>query len=270
MTPLFLQTMAFGLLAASANVLGGLILFPSKLHAEYRRLLRYVLALGAGFMLAVTLIEVFPHAIELWQKGNESGDSLYIPMLLFLGGYLLTQFLEHTIAPHFHLGEEMHCDDEEHGHELISSRSAYTAITGLLAHTFFDGVTIAAASQVDLRVGLLVFIAVFLHKLPEGFTAGSMVLAAGKERRQVLLASALLGGATLAGVLVFYFVGTQLGGTLAWALPVAGGVTLYVAASDLIPEVNHHGGTSPWVSLSVFAGVALFFAVHQILHIAME
>ena len=186
-----------------------------------------------------------------------------------LGGYLLTQFVEHTIAPHFHLGEEMHCDDDEHGHELISPRSAYTAVGGLLIHTFFDGVTIAAASQIDARVGFLVFIAVFLHKFPEGFTVGSMVLAAGLGRRQVMIATSLIGFTTLMGVIVFYFIGTNLGFTVAYALPIAGGVTLYVAASDLIPEVNHHGGNSPWVSLSVFAGVALFFLTHLLLHSAV-
>jgi len=65
---------------------------------------------------------------------------------------------------------------------------------------------------------------------------------------------------------VFYFIGSNLGFTVAYALPLASGVTLYVAASDLIPEVNHHGGKRPLVSLSVFAGVAFFFAVHFAVH----
>jgi zinc transporter ZupT len=81
----------------------------------------------------------------------------------------------------------------------------------------------------------------------------------------VLLATSLVGLTTLLGVFVFYLVG-DLGFTLAYALPVASGVTLYVAASDLIPEVNHHGGKRPLVSLSVFAGVALFFLIHYALH----
>lgn len=267
---LFLQILIFGLLAASANVLGGLVLFPSHLQDRFRHLLRYLLAVGAGFMLAVTVLEILPNTITLWQRTTRSEDGLYAPMLLLLAGYLLTQFLEHTIAPHFHLGEEMHCDDQEHGHELISTPSAYTAVAGLLIHTFFDGVTIAAASQIDLRVGVLVFLAVFLHKFPEGFTVGSMVLAAGKGRRQVMTAASMLGLATLAGVVVFYFIGTNLGNSIKYALPLAGGVTLYVAASDLIPEVNHHGGRGPRVSLSVFAGVALFFLTHELLHAVMN
>lgn len=269
MDGLLFQILAFGLIAGVANLLGGLVLFPSGLHGSYRKILRYLLALGAGFMLAVTLFEILPKSITLWQKiapdteGN--GENLALPMALLLGGYLLTQFVEHTIAPHFHLGEEMHCDDD-HSHELISPTSAYTAVGGLLVHTFFDGVSIAAAATIDAKVGLLVFIAVLLHKFPEGFTIGSMVLAAGKGRSQVMFATTMMGVTTFLGVLVFYVIGTNFSSVTAYALPVAGGVTLYVAASDLIPEVNHHGGPSLRVSLAVFAGVALFFATNYLLH----
>jgi zinc transporter ZupT len=269
MSPLFLQLLLFGLLAASANILGGYILFPSKLHNKYRHFLKYLVAIGAGFMLGVTLIEILPNAVTLWLRSHPATESsLFTPVVLLLAGYLLTQFLEHTIAPHFHLGEEVHCDDEDHAHPDLSPRSAWTAVAGLMIHTFFDGVTIAAAWQVEVKLGLLVFIAVFLHKFPEGFTVGSMVLAAGKTRREVMTAAGMLGGATLAGVITFYFIGTNLANAVQYALPLAGGVTLYVAASDLIPEVNHHGGRSWWASLSVFAGAALFFLTHEALHSA--
>jgi len=265
--PLLAQLIIFGLLAAFANVLGGLVLLPSKLQRNYKRFLKYLLAIGAGFMLAVTLFEIVPKSVTLWyQKNPLDPEILAIPMVLILAGYLLTQFVEHTIAPHFHLGEEMHCEEEDHSHDLISAKSAYTAVGGLLVHTFFDGITIAAASQIDAKVGVLVFIAVLMHKFPEGFTVGSMVLAAGKGSRQVMITTSLLGLTTFAGVIIFYFLGTNFAGINAYALPLAGGVTLYVAASDLIPEVNHHHGVSIWGSLAVFAGVALFFLTHFALH----
>ena len=266
MPSIFVQLVIFGILAALANVLGGLVLFPAKLRRNYKKTLRYLLALGAGFMLAVTLFEILPKTLELWQnkRGGQTADGLYMPMLLLLGGYLLTQFFEHTVAPHFHLGEELGPD------EIIKTSSAYTAIAGLVIHTFFDGVSIAAASQIDARAGALVFIAVFLHKFPEGFTVGSMVMASGKGFREVMISTGVLGLTTLIGLISFYLIGQSLGFTVAYALPIAGGVTLYVAASDLIPEVNHHGGKSPLVSLSVFAGVALFFGTHYILDLLID
>ena len=255
-----LQLILFGVLAALANVLGGLILFPGKLHTTYKKSLKYLLALGAGFMLAVTFFEILPKTILIWQRSASSPEDLSAPMILLLAGYLLTQFFEHTIAPHFHLGEEVHSEN------TISTSSAYTGVGGLFIHTFFDGVSIAAASQIDIRIGFLVFIAVFLHKFPEGFTVASMLLAAGKGFREVVIATSAIGLATLAGVLVFAAVGANFESSIAYALPLASGVTLYVAASDLIPEVNHHGGKRPLVSISVFAGVALFFAIHLIVH----
>lgn len=252
-----IHLLIFGTLAGLANVIGGLILYPPGIHKNYKSLLKYILALGAGFMLSVTFVEILPEVAELWQgTAPTMSEAFVFPMVLLLIGYLLTQFFEHTIAPHFHLGEELHAD------HLISTSSAYTAIGGLLIHTFFDGVSIAAAAQVDRRVGLLVFVAVFLHKFPEGFTIASLIIAAGKGFREVVFATALIGLTTLLGVLLYYFIGEAVGFTVAYALPLASGVTLYVAASDLIPEVNHHGGKRPLVSLSVFAGVALFFLMH--------
>jgi ZIP family zinc transporter/zinc and cadmium transporter len=91
---------------------------------------------------------------------------------------------------------------------------------------------------------------VFLHKLPEGFTVASVVLASGQGKRRAVQAAGLLGAATLAGVLLT----SQLQGQLKYALPLSGGVTLYVAATDLLPEVNREPG---WrMALLVFVGVA--------------
>ncbi len=263
----FIQLLIFGIVVALATVIGGWVLFPSGIYKNYKKSLKYLLALGAGFMLAVTFVEVLPKTLLLWQTQKnlpDIGDTFYIPMLLFLIGYLLTQFFEHTIAPHFHLGEEVHTDHQ------IPVKSAYAAIGGLLIHAFFDGVSISAASQVGSEIGILMFIAIFLHKFPEGFTIASLVLATGKGFKEVLIATSLVGLTTLLGVIGFYLIGTNLEYTVAYALPLAGGVTLYVAASDLIPEVNHHGGKNPLVSISVFAGVALFFLLHYVLHLYLE
>lgn len=255
------ELLLFGFFAGLANVLGGLILFPPGVHRIYKKFLKYLLALGAGFMLAVIFIEVLPEVIEIWQKNATTGSETYFaPMVLLLIGYLLTQFFEHTIAPHFHLGEELK------GDHLIAPAAAYTAIGGLTIHTFFDGVSIAAASQVDHKVGVLVFIAIFLHKFPEGFTISSMLLASGKGLRESLVVTSLVGLTTFLGVLLFYLVGENFVNSVGYVLPLASGVTLYVAASDLIPEVNHHGGKNPLVSFSVFAGVAIYFLIHYALH----
>jgi zinc transporter ZupT len=101
---------------------------------------------------------------------------------------------------------------------------------------------------------MLVFCAVFLHKIPEGFTVASIALASGRGKRGALTASLVLAAATLSGVLAM----NRFSGAVAFALPLSTGVTLYVAASDLIPEVNEERGIA--MALVVFLGVALFWS----------
>jgi zinc transporter ZupT len=257
----FFELLLLGIFAASANILGGLILFPSEIYRKLKPFLNHILALSAGFMISVIFVEILPR-IEI--LGKQMEESIFSPMVLLLAGYMATQFFEHTIAPHFHLGEELT------GEHLISTRTAYTAIAGLTVHTFFDGVSISATSALDYKAGLLVFIAVFMHKIPEGFTIASIVLAAGRNYREVLIATGAIGLTTLLGVVLFMLLGARNASFISLGLPFAGGIALYVAASDLIPEVNHHGGKNPLVSLSVFAGVAMFFILHNSLHLILD
>ena len=256
----FGETLFFGGLVALANVIGGLLLARPGTPVRNTQLLRYLVALGAGFMLAAIFIEIVPESVEIW-AGREGGaaEGALCAMMLLLGGYLLIHFFEHTVAPHFHIGAETHPE------AVVRPSAAYAAIGGLSIHTFFDGASVAAAFAVDRKVGMLFFIAVLLHKVPEGFTAASIVLASGRTTRQALHATLFIGAATLVGVLSLVLLQTQVKEAVVYALPFSAGVTLYVAASDLIPEVNHLEEKNPVVSLVVFVGVALFYALHLLI-----
>jgi zinc transporter ZupT len=193
----FTELLFFGVLAAAANVLGGVLLVKSGAHARGERFLKYLVALGAGFMLAAIFLEILPETVNLWittDKETGSAQSVIGAMTLLLAGYLLIQLFEHTIAPHFHFGAETHPES------FMRPSAAYTAVGGLWIHTFFDGVSIASAFLVNFRVGLLVFIAILLHKMPEGFTVASIMLASRRSTRSALVATAAIGAATLAGV----------------------------------------------------------------------
>ena len=259
----FGQLLFFGGLVALANVGGGLLLTRPRVFQKSRQFLGYLVALGAGFMLAAIFIEIVPEVVALWTKGAadgaQVGRGVLGAMTLLLGGYLLIHFVEHTLAPHFHFGEETHPE------AVVRPSAAYTAIGGLSIHTFFDGTSVASAFVVDRKVGLLVFVAVLLHKLPEGFTAASIMLASGRAASSALAATLIIGAATLAGVLSVAVLQSHVEEAVVYALPFSAGVTLYVAASDLIPEVNHLEEKNPLVSLIVFAGVALFYAFHRLI-----
>ena len=228
-----LLALLLGLTAAAANILGGLFI----LHREWsRQYLKYFLALGAGFMLAASVLEILPESVTM------TGNLAYV---LALGGYLIVHFFEHTLAPHFHFGEETHIE------HFVPDHAGISALLGLSIHTFFDGVAIASGFLVSGWLGWVIFLAIFLHKIPEGFTVASLMLASGQSRRTALLAAIWLGVATIAGVLLMGLLHSQV----AYALPISAGVTLYVAASDLIPEVNREPDTR--MAMLVFLGVAL-------------
>ena len=74
-----------------------------------------------------------------------------------------------------------------------------------------------------------------------------------------------LSAATFAGVVGVALLKERFAGSVAYALPFSAGVTLYVAASDLIPEVNRKEEKNPMVSIVVFAGVALFYLLHRLI-----
>jgi len=220
--------------AALGNVVGGLVIVSRRHWNE--RFLKYLLGLGAGFMLAATFLRMLPESLKVHPKA---------PLLMLLG-YFLVHFFEHTLAPHFHFGEEHH-------HEVMSPRIGLTALVGLSMHTFFDGVSIASGFLVSVSLGFVIFLAVALHKIPEGVTVATIALASGEGKKEALIGALVLAGSTMAGVLGMRYVA----GALPYALPLSTGVTLYVAASDILPEVNEERGVR--MALIVFLGVALFY-----------
>ena len=104
----------------------------------------------------------------------------------------------------------------------------------------------------------MLFGAVFLHKLPEGFTVASVMLAGGQGRKAAINSALFLGAMTVAGVLAINL-------QPAWVkagLPLSAGVTVYVSATDLVPEVNREPGVR--MALVFFAGVLVFLLLQMI------
>ena len=237
-----LLSLLLGSTAAAANIFGGTIIVQRNWDRSY---LKYFVALGAGFMLATATLEIIPASLELREQDAP---------LLILAGYLITHFFEHTLTPHFHFGEETHAD------QFVAAHKGFSVLFALMIHTFFDGIAIASGFIVSNWLGWIIFVAVFLHKIPEGFTVASVMLASGRSRGLAWSASVLLGAATFAGVLTMAVFKKHVG----IGLPLSGGVTIYVAASDLMPEVNREPGTK--MAMVVLLGVGVFFLMDRLLH----
>ena len=234
-------SLILGAIAALADVVGGLVLVRAE---GVERYLRYFVALGAGFLMATALLEMMPEGLRLSPK---------LGPVLIMGGYCVVHLLEHTINAHFHYGEETHTG------EFVSQRTGYSVLAGLSVHALFDGVAIGSGFALHDWLGWLIFLAILLHKAPEGFTMASVMLASGRSRTAAFYSAVGLAVATLAGVLV---IGLAPGLVL-YGLPLSAGVALYVAATDLVPEVNREPGIR--MALVFFAGVGAFLLLRMAL-----
>ena len=234
-------SLILGTIAALADVAGGLVLVRAR---GVERYLRYFVALGAGFLMATALLEMAPESFKL--------NASLAPGLI-MAGYCAVHLLEHTMNAHFHFGEETHAG------EFVSKRTGYSVLGGLSVHALFDGVAIGSGFALSNWLGWLIFLAILLHKAPEGFTMASVMLASGLSRAAAFGSAVGLAAATLLGVLVIQLVPRWV----PYGLPVSAGVALYVAATDLVPEVNREPGIR--MALVFFAGVGGFLLLRMLL-----
>ncbi len=233
------KALLYALVAAAGNVLGALAV--TRRAVRELRIIELLVAFGAGFMLSVAIVELLPAAFA--RSGTAAAA-------LVLVGYLAVHLTQHTLTPHFHFGEETHA---------VSSVAGTSALVGLLLHTFFDGVAIASAFLVRAELGIMVFVAIFLHKLPEGVTISSLMVAGGRSGGRAVGAAALLGIATLLGVLLT----EEVGFLVQHGLAISAGVTIYVAASNLVPEFQ---GKKGWqLPAAFFAGATIFFVTKMLM-----
>ena len=234
-------TILFSLIAAGATVAGGLaVTLPGRLS---RNRLNHGIAFGAGYMLAAAFVSMMPEAVE--RVGQAP--------LWILAGYVLAHLFEHTFTPHFHFGEETHA--EHHAHAVVG----LTALVGLALHAFFDGVAISSGFLVTPALGIFIALAVILHKIPEGVTIASVMLASGATKRRALDSTLILAAATLAGAALM----SRLHAIAGPALAVSCGIAVYVAATDLIPEFNQQ--KEKRFSASALLGLVLYFGLHRLL-----
>lgn len=241
-----LTILLFGLIAAGAEILGGALVVLRK---EWpRRVQEYLLALSAGFLLALVFFSLIPESLTFLGP---------VAPIYILVGFGVLHFFEHTIVGHLHFGEETHAE------VMVSKAASVSALTGLFIHAFFDGISISAGLEYNFFIGMLVFLAILLHKFPEGLTIASIMIAAQHPRKHAFLASLAIGVATLLGIIVVFLMSRLSESFVGIAFAFSAGAATYVGASDLIPEINRSGNRV--TPLIVFGGMLLFYLSQMLL-----
>ncbi|TSC56621.1 MAG: zinc/iron permease [Parcubacteria group bacterium Gr01-1014_18] len=216
------------------SLVGILLLFVQEQKLRSRLFILVSLAVGALFG------DVFFHIIpELF----ESGVSVENMSFGILGGLLLFFILEKVLHwRHQHIPCEAH-------KECVEPFGYMNLISDAL-HNFIDGALIASSFLVSTEIGVATTIAILLHEIPQELGDFGVLIEAGFNRTKALLFNLLSALFAIAGAMVAYFLLPNLQN---WILPIAAGGFLYIAGSDLVPEL--HKTTSIRKTILQFIGI---------------
>lgn len=221
---LFWNIILFSLIGSVFSLAGGIALLFWK-----KRTLRASHLMGsfaAGALLATAFFELLPEAFEQAPESNIFGWAL-AGMLLF---FIFERFLHW-----FH-----HHHEHEEGEEVMDQKPVVPLIIfGDTLHNAIDGVAIASAFMIDYRLGVITAIATAAHEIPQEIGDFGVLLSKGLPQGRVIMINLLSALATVVAAVSTYFLAAQIQPQLPVLLAITAGFFIYIAASDLIPEIHH-------------------------------
>ena len=218
--------------------------FTLAVNAErLRRILIYLISFSAGALLGDVFIHLLPELVK-------SGTFTLTTSLVILGGILLFFVLEKVIHwQHCHMPLTKH-----HVHSF-----AYMNVIGDALHNFIDGMIIAGSYLVSVPAGIATTIAVVLHEIPQEIGDFGVLIHAGFSKGKALFLNFVSALAAVLGALVALFLSGNIEGLERFLVPFAAGGFIYIAGSDLIPELHKHNHLKQsWLqTLAFIAGIAV-------------
>ncbi len=245
------------------SLLGGFgpRVFASRL-SEQR--LHDITGVSAGLLLASALLVVIPEGFDLATAGHEHGfsDEPVVLGAAILAGFALMLVLEGFGVGH-DIHEEHHSHVEGHGHGHVHHPSSMGVVAaGLSVHAMADGLAIgAAALSGEAAFGVLVAVAVVIHRVPAAFSLGLFALHETVDRTRVALGIIAFSLATPAAILLTYLALDEASERwIALALLFSAGTFVYVATVDTLPAI-HNPATGRRSVAMVVLGAVIFAAV---------
>ncbi len=219
-----LTVLFWSLIGSVFSLVGGGILLGSKALRE--KAVRFGLPFGAGSLLAAAFLGLLPEAIE--------GSDIHQVVLYALAGFLVFFVLERLLGWFHHHPEPHH----QAIHEQNNKAHQWLVIIGDTFHNAIDGVAIGAAFLVNPAAGIGTALAVAAHEIPQEIGDFSILLGKGMRARHVLLVNLVSALATVITALATFTLGDAIGLNPALLLGMAAGFFIYIAASDIIPDIH--------------------------------
>lgn len=256
------MTLLYILIATVGSGVLSVVIAASLTVALLSRLVRHMVSLSTGVLLATALLHVLPEAFETGADAHE----LFLTLLAGLLFFFLLEKAELYRHGHHHEGDDHH---HHHGFDLQQAgRGGWSVLVGDSIHNFCDGIIIAAAFLADAQLGIVTALAIVAHEIPQEVGDYIVLLNAGFSRRKALLFNAASGLAAVVGGALGYFIVGPWEALFPYLLVVASSSFIYVAVADLIPQLQHRLSLRDTLSqlLWLGAGLALVTLVVSSLH----
>lgn len=190
-----------------------------------------LVCVSAGLLLTVALTHLVPEALA----GGIDAEVLGWVLLAGILGFFLLEKLALIHHTHHHEGDEHH---HHHGHDAREARrGGIPILVGDAFHNFADGIVIAAAFVLDWKAGVLATAAVIAHEVPHEVGDFMILLNAGYSKQRAFVFNLVSGASAVVGGVVGYFVLETMNRLLPYALLLASASFIYIALSDLLPEM---------------------------------
>lgn len=234
-------------LGSIGALIGGIILLSREKFAL--KISHFLASFAAGILLGTAFFDLLPEALR------EAGElNLNIPLWVLVGIVLF--FLIERFIHWFHHHEKHHEYRQE------TKTIVPLIIVGDTVHNFIDGVVIAATFLTNIPLGIVTTFAVFAHEVPQELGDFGLLLHKGLARRKIILVNIASAAAALVGALLTYFLGNLLEDYIPIFLAITAGFFIYIATSDLIPEIQYEKrkNFAAIESLLLIFGIIVIFA----------
>lgn len=241
----------FTFLGSVFSLIGGLVLlFKQQLALKISHLLA---SFAAGTLLGVAFFDLIPEAAH---EAEESGFDIFPWILVGLLVFFLLERFLHWFHHH-----------HEHKHEKGDDKPTIPLIMiGDSMHNFIDGVVIAATFMVNIPLGIVTTLAVAAHEIPQEIGDFGIMLHRGVRRKKILFYNMLSAAAAFAGAILTFFLGERIEMLIPLFLALTAGFFIYIAASDLIPEIHEENrkGFAVIETVLLLLGVVLIWTLISI------
>ena len=222
----------YGLAAGFFSLIGGFILIWKSDIAL--KIMTSLLSFAAGAFMAVSFIDILPEAIEAVE---EPRYVFYAALAGFISFFTLERFLMRYLRRH---------DEADTGkyHSDHTESLPILVVLGDSLHNLLDGVIIALTFLADPSLGLITTLAIAAHEIPQEIGDFTILLNQGWSKSRIVVVNIFSSLMSVAGVVIGYYAGLSFEEFLPYLLAGVAGVFIYIAASDLVPEVHHRAGHS--------------------------